>query len=606
MMAAGPPRSTTHEDRVSALVAAYFGIELQAEQLARMQQVTLGGGEWLFRQGDPGDALYLVVRGRLQAWAEPPPATGETELPESRLLGELGPGDSVGEVSLLTGEPRMAGVRAARDSLMIRIDHDLFEDLGISHPRLSLNLAGNVARMLQHGPSSRVRAAHAIALLPLRSEGPEAEFCRQLASHLAAEHDCLYLEARRLVDAGAPAGDIGEALKQWLADQEEQRDYLLYQCDPGQSAWTAFATRQSDVVLLVADADAEPDAARDVLESLGTDDSLRAQKYLVRLHRAGQAIRDTRPWLDRCRPHYYLHIGRSNLADLQRLARVLAGQATGLVLGAGAARGLSQIGVYRALHEAGVDIDWVGGTSIGSIVGAAIALRWEPEQLMEAGRESFVAGKPFSDYTLPVVSLLRGRRMRRLLTAQMDVQIEDLDLPYFCVSSNLGRGVMHVHERGSLVEAICASAALPGIMPPAVVDRELAVDGSVLNSLPVDVMRARPVGRVIAVDLSSAAHISVDYPQVPSPWAILRSRWLPFAKRIRVPNLLTLMLKSTEIGTLEQIRTNGQSADLLLRPPVRRFGITDVKAFDQLVEAGYRHTLEALEGWTQEQGPRAG
>ena len=187
--------------------------------------------------------------------------------------------------------------------------------------------------------------------------------------------------------------------------------------------------------------------------------------------------------------------------------------------------------------------------------------------------------------------------MMRLLRAQLDVDIEDLPIPFFCVSSRLDRGEVHVHEHGPLVEAIRASAALPGVLPPAVVDEELVVDGAVLNNLPVDIMRRRPVGPIIAVDVSSRHTRRVDYEVTPSSWAVLRSRWLPFTKRYRVPGLATLILRSTEIGTLLQARQRGAEADLLINPPVRQFRMTDVKAFDPIVQVGYEHGLESLKAW---------
>jgi predicted acylesterase/phospholipase RssA len=187
--------------------------------------------------------------------------------------------------------------------------------------------------------------------------------------------------------------------------------------------------------------------------------------------------------------------------------------------------------------------------------------------------------------------------MVKLLRSVVDVDIEDLPLPFFCVSSLLDRGEVHVHEHGSLVGALRASAALPGVLPPAVVNSELAVDGAVLNNLPVDVMQRRPVSRVVAVDVSFRDHRQVDYEETPNPWAILRGRWLPFARRYRVPGMATLMLRATEIGTLAQSRERGNRADLLINPPVRQFGMTDVKAFDAIVETGYEHARERLAEW---------
>ena len=268
-----------------------------------------------------------------------------------------------------------------------------------------------------------------------------------------------------------------------------------------------------------------------------------------------------------------------------------------LVLGGGAARGLAALGVHQALVEAGIEIDWVGGTSIGAIMATAVAMGWSPDVAIRNARQSFKVGKPFSDFTIPVLSLLGGKRMRRLLKMHLDHLIEDLPLPYYCVSTNLGRGTRNIHESGSLVDAIRASGAMPGIFPPVVVDKELAVDGAILDNLPVDIMQQKPVGRIIAVDFTSPVPAKVDSADMPSPWAVLRGRWLPFSRRYRVPGLTTIMLKSTEAGTLEEVRRLGAMADLLIDPHVRQFGMMDVKSFDQIVQAGYQRACELLENW---------
>ena len=170
---------------------------------------------------------------------------------------------------------------------------------------------------------------------------------------------------------------------------------------------------------------------------------------------------------------------------------------------------------------------------------------------------------------------------------------------FFCVSSVLDDGTLNVHERGNLAAALCASAALPGVLPPAVVQRRLSIDGSVLNSLPVDLMEQKPVKDIVAVDLSSQKQYQVDYSAVPAAWRVLAGRYLPFMRRYRVPPLSTIMLKATEIGTLARMRELGTRADILLRPDVRSFGITEVRTFDRIVEAGYRCAMEELPMWLE-------
>jgi predicted acylesterase/phospholipase RssA len=323
---------------------------------------------------------------------------------------------------------------------------------------------------------------------------------------------------------------------------------------------------------------------------------------LVLLHPAGRPIRNTAAWLADRSLDYHVHVREDRPDDVGRVARIVNGHALGVVLAGGAARGFAHLGVFRALRELDVPVDWIGGTSIGGIIGAALATHWDVDEAIERARICFVNGKPFSDYTLPVISLIKGRRMDRLLREHLDFEIEDLPTPFFCLSAHLDTGTITVHERGNVAEAVRAGASIPGIIPPAVVDRRLAVDGAVVNNLPVDIMQRKPVGTIVAVDLGADKQYEVDYGNTPSAWAVLRGRYLPFARRYKVPAFSTVMLKATELGTLERVRELGRQADLLLKPPVRQFGMTEVRAFDRIVEAGYAHAMEVLPAWLEQNG----
>ena len=583
------------KDLIDTIVKQYFGADMDPVLLDRLQSVHLPGGKWLFREGDPGDALYFLIQGRLQAWA----GNGEA----ARLLGEVRPGDSVGEAGLLAGDPRSAGIRAIRDSFLVRLDKKDFEHLARQHPDMVMKLAGHVSRLMQQnlaGAPREGRRFKTISLLTLHGSDRVERSREALVQDLLDQVGGLALCPERLRQLGAPSADgasLSPDLRRWLAEQEARQPLLVFLCGTEDSAWTRFVLRQSDLVVRLADATESPVPTQ-------AERALNAEcTQVLALHHRGEHIAGTAEWLAGRPVDHHFHLREGLGEDHARLVRILAGTSVGLVLGAGAVRGLSELGVHKAMVELGIPVDWVGGSSIGSIVAGAIARGWTPEHAIAMSRLSFVKGKPFSDYTLPVVSLIRGERMMRLLRAQLDVAIEDLPIPYFCVSSRLDRGDVHVHQHGSLVEAIRASAALPGVLPPAVVEEELVVDGAVLNNLPVDVMRQKLVGTVIAVDVSSRHTRRVDYEETPGSWAVLRGRWLPFTRRYRVPSLATLILRSTEIGSLAQARQRRASADLLISPPVSKFRMTDVSAFDPIVEVGYSHGLEALRAWQESREP---
>ena len=582
----GPPGAT---DRLRRTVERFFHVTEAASVdalLAEFRSFEVPGGTWLFRRGDPADALFLIARGRLQVWG------GSAEDGDARLLGELGGGQSVGEVGLLTGGARTAGVRAIRDSLLLRLDRAAFHRLAASHAALVLNLTAQVAERLRDrtAPDRGVaRGVENVAVLPV-DRGPRSRaFAASLAAALERHDSVLHL------DAAWPGEREDSALAEVLHEQETRHRFVVLAAEAQRSAWSELCRRHADVLLFVADASEAPTAGP--WSSLGEAAQASARRILVLLH-PGDRIAGSARWLAALPADQVHHVRQGSAErDLARLARVLAGEALGLVLGGGAARGFAHVGVMRALEEAGIAVDWIGGSSIGAVFAATRALDWPPERIREVAREAFVAENPLGDFTLPLVSLLRGGRLRRLLLRHFDIDIEDLPIPYFCVSSHLDRGELLVHERGSLWRAIRASVALPGVLPPAVVDGQLAIDGGILNNLPVDVMRARPVGLVIGVDLTARKERRVDYEEVPGAFAILRSRLLPFGARKGLPNILSLMMKASLVASAGHSRAMVAQADLVLRPPVAGFGLLDVRPFDRIVEVGYQHARETLAAW---------
>jgi predicted acylesterase/phospholipase RssA/CRP-like cAMP-binding protein len=578
--------------RLSEIAHQFFGVRDAAAfdaLLGDLELVRVPGGSWLFRENDLGDSLFLIVRGRLQVWRE---GTADEARDGAHLLGELSAGDSVGEVALLAGGSRSASVRAIRDSLLLRMDRQRFERLALAHPALGLELTRQMAIRLRDRTGTRptmTRGLENLAVLPIGEGRAVRGFAAALAKALERLGSVLHVDAK-------VAGDGNEAsLAEWVHEQESRHRFLVLEAEPRRSRWSQLCRRQADVQLLVADA-AEPVSAGPWAVS-GPDDGGAARRILVLLH-AGHAVSRSARWLDTVKTseHHHLRAGSMD-RDLARLARVLAGEALGLVLGGGGARGFAHIGAFRALREAGIEVDLVGGSSIGAVFAAALALDWSVEKIENVAREAFVEENPFGDYTIPLVSLVAGRRLKRLVLEHFDLDIEDLPLPYFCTSSQLDRGGLNVHERGVLWRAVRASVALPGVLPPVVIDRRLSIDGGILNNLPVDVMRARSAGRVLAVDLSAHKDRTVDYDDLPTALSLLRSRAFPGRERLSVPNIVSLIMKSSLVASAAHTRAMREEADLLLNPPVGEFGLMDVRSFDRLVEVGYQHARDRIAKW---------
>jgi NTE family protein len=277
------------------------------------------------------------------------------------------------------------------------------------------------------------------------------------------------------------------------------------------------------------------------------------------------------------------------------VARLLVGRATGLVLSGGGARGFAQIGVLRALREAGVVIDSVGGSSIGGIIGAGVALEWSDQEMVDNYRRAFVEGKPLGDWTFPLVALTRGLRCSMLLRRAFGTRdIEDLPLPFFCVSADLTGGRAVVHREGPLWLWLRAASAVPGILPPVFHRGRVYVDGAVINNLPTDVMHADGIADIVAVDISAddVLHTAVEEYALPSAWQLLAQRW---RKPLR-PGVFSILIRAGMVNSGAASVERRQLADLLLAPRLDDVGLLEWKAYQRAIDAGYRHAAALLSG----------
>jgi predicted acylesterase/phospholipase RssA/CRP-like cAMP-binding protein len=564
-----------------------------AELEAEASWVTLPSGELLFRRGDPGDAAYIVLSGRLRAVDD---SAGE------RVLNEVGAGETLGEMAVLTAEPRSASVYALRDSLLARLPAAAFQRLVDRHPRLLRRVSALLIERLRRHEAQPLRphaVVRTLTVVPTSASPLVSGFAARLAAALATHGATLHLDGRR-VDLSA-----GEArLVQRLNEQELAHRFVLYEADPAPSAWSERAVRQADHVLFVADSAGSPRAGELERALAERWRGARAPRRSLVLLRAAHspAPSGSAAFLEPREVDRHYHVAAESAGDYARLARCLAGQGIGLVLGGGGARGFAHLGVLHALAEADVPLDWVGGTSIGAIVAALAAQGLSPAQAQAQCKQHFSA---LRDPTLPLVSLLAGRRIRTKLEGVFGASaIEDLPLPYLCVSTNLSRAAQSVHERGPLVRAIRASIGLPGILPPVGLAGDLHVDGGLVNNLPIDVMAAKPeIGAVIAVDVSAEVEMRAprDIGLDLSGWRVLWHRLAGGAAR-ELPSIMSLLTRSALAASVYwgRERQLTRAASLYLRIPLADLRLLAFERIDEIVARGYQAARERVTDWQRE------
>ncbi|MGH9139571.1 MAG: cyclic nucleotide-binding and patatin-like phospholipase domain-containing protein [Vicinamibacterales bacterium] len=556
---------------------------------AEMRWTWLNGGDVLFRQGDVGDAMYLVITGKLEALNE---ATGGE--PES--LGEISRGEWVGEMAVLTGDPRSATIRAKRDSSLVRFSREAFERTTLANPHAMLAMTRGIVRRLRERDLSSAPPARVATIAVVSVDGSDAHL--EVAANLTAALEAIgptQALTSSLVTRELSAQDR-QAASRWFDDRERDHAYSVYICDASPTPWTASCVRQADKVVLVANGDSALACDGTAWARGLPADEQGPPPELILLHTSDRPMpHPTGWWLSATNAAAHHHVRRGVRSDYERVARFLSGQAIGLVLGGGGARGFAHIGVIRALQEAGVPIDAVGGTSMGAVIGAQCALGYDHATMRALNRRHWIDTDPFRDKTLPVVALLTCRRLQRMVTEMFgDIDIRDLWRPFFCVSADLTRAEPHVHDRGLLARAVRASISLPGLAVPIYDNGAVLIDGAVLNNLPADLMKKRCGGPVVAVNVTPREDLVIEkpFPPVLSGWVALFRR-----KHLSVPHIVDIMMRTTMLGSARQRQQVRASIDLMLNPAIETFGMFDWHRLDDIADAGYACARTAIEQW---------
>jgi NTE family protein len=621
------PRQPYQDELLTRLLRGAFG-DIDAGALAMLRQhlewVEIAGGETLLAQGDPGDSMYLLVSGRLRAYIRDEgnghdpeatlPVTGGTNGHGQRMLGEITRGQIVGEMSLYTDEPRMATVVAIRDSVLVRLGKAAFDQLLASSAQVSVALTRQIIRRLKeaHAPSVFARPI-TVGLLPISAGIDAVALARQLAAELSLQGRIELIDAARIdEELNAPDATLGPGamadmqrrITLFLDRVEAQADVVLLLGDPLPTAWTERCCRDADELLLLADAAQPPEVhSNEKACLLNRPARTEAAEVLVLLHPAdAQCPRHTRAWLDRRPVAGHWHVRPGDRRDVGRLARLISRTATGLVMAGGGARGLAHLGVFRALQEQGIEVDAVGGTSIGAVMATYVASDKPWDQVMANARRAF-STNPTGDWNpLPWLSLFRGRRLRRILQGAVcellgfDADIEDLWKPWFCITTNYSHAREQVLRRGLLSKALLASTAIPGALPPVLHEGELLCDGGSFNNFPVDVMRAqRGIGRVIGIDLDYRQPLKVELDEVPGGWDLFVDSFRPLRKRrYRLPSLAAYLMTVMVLYSISRSRRSRGLTDLYFNPPLDRVGLLQWQRFDRIVQRGYEHGVSVL------------
>ncbi|CAN7548280.1 patatin-like phospholipase family protein [Mesorhizobium sp. LjNodule214] len=584
-------------DRASLLALETLAAESDRRVLRR--------GEVLVREGDPSDRFFIVLSGRFTVHKRD--STGS--------VAEIAQGELVGEIGFFADLPRMATVRAARDSIVLEISRNHFEKAAETLPGLREAVTTFLARRFANqSPSlSRLEKPARIRTLAIIAAGGSHNVSSTFVGHLRQAFGSVahaQFVSRLDIDArfsGLPADD--PSILNWLNELESETEFIVYVADEEPSEWTGVCIRQADSVLFLANASCSPQVNPSEELALSVHPPSTGRLVLVHESRSA-AVSGTSAWLDR-RPDigHHHHVALLDGSDVERLVRFVSGKALGFLAAGGGSLGSAHLGVYKAFVEAGARFDYLGGTSSGAAMMAGFARGLDAKQIDRSTHNIFIKSRALRRPTLPRFALLDHKAFDRALRAEYgDVLIEDLWLPFFALSTDLSGRAPYVHRRGKLWQAVRASGSLPGVLPPFfTADGDMLVDGAITNNLPLDQMKELKTGPNVVVSLGSNApqKYHVDYERIPGASELAVAMLNPFgrARLPKIPSMFQVIAASMLAHGPQDIALGEE--DVLVCPQISSaISFMDWSRHSELFSDAYDTTTRWIEEHLRQNDPR--
>lgn len=293
----------------------------------------------------------------------------------------------------------------------------------------------------------------------------------------------------------------------------------------------------------------------------------------------------------------------------------------GLALSGGAAKGLAHIGAIKALEEAGIQIDYIAGSSMGALIGAAYASGIPIDTLEKIVTNTDLNFAKLFDPRLFQPGLIKGNKVKKFLyTLYGDKNIEDLPIPFAATATDIKTGKLYVINKGSLAEAVRASISVPIVFTPLQYKEAFLVDGGVVNPVPIDVVREMGAEHIIAVlvifsDLLSDEKEFIEITD-PDRERMKLSTTDNLSRKISEflkisenktedtifvgdsePPQITRMLENTvriAQDAIAQLQIELYKPDLVIEPDVSNINLYEFNRAEDIIEIGYREAIKVL------------
>ncbi|MFC0263618.1 patatin-like phospholipase family protein [Fontibacter flavus] len=540
-------------------------------------------GDYLIHQGDKENLLYIVLTGRLRAIAE----KGK----ETQILGDIGEGDPVGEFALFTNEPRMASVIAIRESFVLEFNQQDYTQLVSKNPLFANILTKFIINRLRRNifQQNKTSAPKNIAIINLQPENDLSPWTDEMES--------FFTEQRIPIQIFDYESQSKTSYEKVFGSLEQHDGLNIMVCDHEHPEWSHQCLVYSDLVVVATDFYANPNLYKIERElDLYAKSILNKRIFLLLLHPENAPMpKNTQNWLENRNVDLHIHIRQHHDKDIRRFCRIISNQSVGLVLSGGGAKGNAHLGAVKALLEEGIEIDFLGGTSAGAIYGITMSYSdFDFEKIDQIAGMGANRRLTAGDFTLPILSLKKGSKVKKfLLDVFKDIYLEDLWVNSYCVSTNYSNAKARIHKHGILWKQIQASIAIPGVFPPVVIDQQLHVDGGVVDNLPIEPMYQFPVGKIIAISLTTLTSHKVNYQESPSAWQLF---WSKFSgkKKFKIPGLSSIIINSLMLNSRQKQEVTKSKVSLYFELNLKGVGFMDDRKWKGIREMGYQQTQAYL------------
>lgn len=566
----------------------------------KFEKIELQQDEILYYQGDIADSIEIVLSGKLVALLTT--MTGETN-----IVGEIEPGETVGELGALSNQPRTTTVKAVKDSVVFKLPAEVFIELCHEYPAVLFAIINPILtrshKIIQLFSTEKFKKH--VAIIPANADVSLTEFSQKIIEEFSGHGHLIILSdyEENTFDSAEKIQAHLEEIK--LKNPKKVKQKILYILKSNETPLAKSCFERIDMLYVIANHDSPVLLNNFAIEKLNLSKiKNKIKPELILLHPDETRLpRNTSYWLQltEFRLHHHVRINRSK--DLHRLMRFIRNKAVGLVLSGGGTRGWGHIGAIKALLEAGIPIDAIGGTSVGAIIAASYALTESNEKtlaqfidIIEGSRDSVT----WRSITWPAISIFNGKGLTTgLNTVFNDIRIENLWLNFYCISTNLAKNIEAIHTHGLLWEKIRASVSIPGVIPPMLLNGELHFDGGLLNNLPIDVMRkiVGHRGNVIGIELGGSIkdEHKYDFPPILTFWQTLFAK-LGRKHIYKFPRFIDTFLKSMLVGSSLKSQQNILASNLIVTLDLSRFPMlhSSKKLENKIIDIGFETTIDQL------------